>query len=414
MFETLFKHPTVLTRHREGPAAEERQRFLIHRANQGAARSTLLGIAKDLLIIAKNIDVASGKVIGRHDLEVAATKWARHQKRKHRNHGPRRSRELFLQLGTSWLRFLRRLQEAQPAPSPCADLIQGFVLYMREERGLSEATIRGRSWQVEKLLAWLMSQNRCLAEISIRDIDAFLSGKGGQDWGRVSVATSVKALRSFFRHAEMQGWCASGIAVGISGPRLFKQETLPIGPAWADVQRLFTSSSGDQPRDIRDQAILMLFAIYGFRSAEVAGLRLEHMNWEREIIAITRPKQRRAQEYPLLQSVGEAIIRYLRVRPRCSRREIFLTLKAPLRPLSQGALYHLVSSRFRALHIESLHCGPHSLRHACAGHLVAEGFSLKEVGDHLGHRSAFATRTYAKVDLAGLREVGNFDLGGLL
>jgi len=415
MFETLFKHLTVLTRHREGPAAEERQRFLIHRANQGAARSTLLGTAKDLLIIAKNIDVTSGKAIGRHDLEVAATNWARHQQRKHRSHGPRRSRELFLQLGASWLRFLRRLQEAPPAPSPCADLIQDFVLYMREECGLSEATIRGRCWHIEQLLAWLMSQNRCLTEISIRDIDAFLSWKGGQDWGRVSVATSVKALRSFFRHAEMQGWCAGGIAAGISGPRLFKQEALPIGPAWADVQRLFTNSSGDQPRDIRDQAILMLFAVYGFRSAEVAGLRLEHVNWEREIIAITRPKQRRDQEYPLLQSVGEAIIRYLqRVRPRCSRREIFLTLKAPRRPLSQGALYHLVSSRFRALHIENLHRGPHSLRHACAGHLVAEGFSLKEVGDHLGHRSAFATRTYAKVDLAGLREVGNFDLGGLL
>jgi hypothetical protein len=45
---------------------------------------------------------------------------------------------------------------------------------------------------------------------------------------------------------------------------------------------------------------------------------------------------------------------------------------------------------------------------------VEEGFSLKEIGDQLGHRSSFATRTYAKVDLAGLREVGNFDLGGLL
>jgi site-specific recombinase XerD len=46
-------------------------------------------------------------------------------------------------------------------------------------------------------------------------------------------------------------------------------------------------------------------------------------------------------------------------------------------------------------------------------HLVAEGFSLKEIGDHLGHRSAFSTRTYAKVDLAALREVASFDLGGL-
>ena len=53
-------------------------------------------------------------------------------------------------------------------------------------------------------------------------------------------------------------------------------------------------------------------------------------------------------------------------------------------------------------------------RHACAAHLVAEGLSLKEIGDHLGHRSAYATRIYAKVDLAGLRQVADYALGDLL
>jgi integrase/recombinase XerD len=48
-----------------------------------------------------------------------------------------------------------------------------------------------------------------------------------------------------------------------------------------------------------------------------------------------------------------------------------------------------------------------------AAHLLAEGLSLKEIGDHLGHRSAYATRTYASVDRTGLREVADFDLGGL-
>ena len=99
--------------------------------------------------------------------------------------------------------------------------------------------------------------------------------------------------------------------------------------------------------------------------------------------------------------------------PRCAQREIFLTFKAPFRRLSQGAIYHLVSTRLGTLGIHAPRSGPHSLRHACAGHLVAERFSLKEIGDHLGHRSASATRIYAKVDLAGLREVANFDLGGL-
>jgi integrase len=158
----------------------------------------------------------------------------------------------------------------------------------------------------------------------------------------------------------------------------------------------------------------MLLATYGFRSGEVSGLCLEDGNWESEIVAVSRPKRRRAQEYPLVIEVGEAILRYLQqVRPRSTRREIFLTLKAPFRRLSQGALYHLVRTRLDALGIHVPRRGPHSLRHACAGRLVAEGFSLKEIGDHLGHRSAEATRIYAKVDLVGLREVADFDLGGL-
>jgi site-specific recombinase XerD len=45
--------------------------------------------------------------------------------------------------------------------------------------------------------------------------------------------------------------------------------------------------------------------------------------------------------------------------------------------------------------------------------LLSEGWSLKEIGDHLGHRSAEATTIYAKVDLPGLREVARFDVGGL-
>jgi integrase/recombinase XerD len=415
MFESLYHHPTVIARHREGPAADERQRFLLHRAKEGAARGTLLRIARELLVIAKNINVTTDKAIGRDDLEVAADTWTRHQRRRHRSHGPRWSTQWFLQVGRDWLRFLGRWEEPEPAPAPFAGPIQDFVSYMREERALSEVTIRARCWHVEKFLTWLISRNPRLAETSVRDVDAFLSEKGGQYWGRVSVATSAKALRAFFRHAEKQGWCARGIAAGINGPRLFSQEALPVGPAWEDVERVITSTRAQRPRDIRDRAILMLFAIYGFRSTEVARLRLEQVNWERETITFLRPKQRRAQEYPLLRSVGQAIIGYLqKVRPHCSHREIFLTLKAPFRPLSRGALYHAVHSRLCALGIESRHHGPHSLRHANAGHLVAEGFSLKEVGDHLGHRSAFATRIYAKVDLVGLREVGNFDLGGLL
>jgi site-specific recombinase XerD len=46
--------------------------------------------------------------------------------------------------------------------------------------------------------------------------------------------------------------------------------------------------------------------------------------------------------------------------------------------------------------------------------LLAAGLSLKEIGDQLGHISPNSTRIYAKVDLVGLREVADFDMGGVL
>ena len=253
-----------------------------------------------------------------------------------------------------------------------------------------------------------------IADIAIDNVDAFLDAKGRDGWCRVSIATSAAALRSFFRYAEMRGWCSSGIAAAIDAPRLFRQEGLPRGPCWVDVRRLMESTSGEGPRDKRDHAILMLLAIYGLRSGEVRGLRLEDLDWTKEVIRVERPKLRRTQYYPLVASVGDAILRYLQgARPRCTSREVFVTLKAPFRPLSAGGMYYAVANRLNTLDIQTEHHGPHGLRHACAAHLVEVGLSLKEIGDHLGHHSAYATRTYAKVDLGGLREVAAFDLGGL-
>jgi integrase/recombinase XerD len=198
------------------------------------------------------------------------------------------------------------------------------------------------------------------------------------------------------------------------GPRVFADEGLPKGPSWEDVQRLLVGTEGDDPKSIRDRAIIMLFAVYGFRVGDVRALRLEDFDWEKELICIGRPKSLRRQSYPLSYTVGEAILRYLKeVRPSTPHRQIFLTLKAPIRPIGSGALYDVVSHRLVAMGLSLKHHGPHALRHACASRLLAEGLSMKEIADHLGHRKLDTTRVYAKVDLAGLRLVADLDLGGV-
>jgi integrase/recombinase XerD len=188
-----------------------------------------------------------------------------------------------------------------------------------------------------------------------------------------------------------------------------------MGPSWDDVKRMLAAVQGDRPADIRNRALLMLLAVYGLRAGEVVTLRLESFNWERETLRVFHHKSQKPRTYPLCRSVGDAVLRYLReVRPRSDRREVFLTLLRPFRPLQSDCLWGIVSQRLHALGIILPHYGSHALRHACATHLLAQGLSLKEIGDHLGHRHPDTTRIYAKVDLARLRMVGDFDLEGLL
>jgi site-specific recombinase XerD len=311
MFKTLFRYPAIVARHQRGRFAEAREQFLDHCAGQGMAHATLQRYAQELLIVAERIDITGSEVIELSVIDVAADRWAREQHQRQRADGLRWSRELFVQTAADWLRFLGRLEVPKHTTVPFADRVSDFAAYRRDERGLSPATVRSQSWHVEKFLCWLSDQNRLFDNVSLEDVDGFLAAKGRQGWGRVSVATSAKALRAFFKHAAMRGWCTARIAAGIDSPRLFQHEGLPIGPSWPDVQRLIATTAGNSPRDIRDRAILILLATYGLRSSEVSRLRLEDVNWESEKVSIGRSKQRRAQEYPLVSGAGQAILHYL-------------------------------------------------------------------------------------------------------
>jgi site-specific recombinase XerD len=366
------------------------------------------------LAVAHNVDIDHGNM-STQDVERAVDSRVRFSRRPPRAKESLWTRQMFIHFATEWLRRLGCLQQAPGAQNGFAAQIDAFASYMRDERGLSPVTISTRCEHLAWFVGGLCPPRDGFAAITVADVDAFLESKGQQGWTRASLAALASSLRSFFRFAEARGWCAPGITAVIESPRLYAREGIPEGPGWDDVQRLLASTSGDRPADIRDHAILMLLAVYGLRRGEVAGLRLDDLDWEGELIHIARPKQRRAQRYPLLPAVGEAILRYLReVRPRCSHRALFLTLGAPIRPLSAPSITPVAHAHLSRLGLTLSPRGAHCLRHACASHLLASGFSLKQIGDHLGHRSANSTLSYTKVDLIGLRQVAELDLGDLL
>lgn len=312
-----------------------------------------------------------------------------------------------------WLSYLERLDSSEP-PKPFDRELSQFIEHLRTECGFAEATIENRRNSLVLFFDWLNDRGQPLSHVGLDEISVYQRACGRRGWKRTTISLHVQALRAFFRYAASQGW-ACDIASGIGAPRLYANEAIPEGPTWDDVRRLLANESGNSPGQIRNRAMLLLFAIYGFRLSEVRNLRLEDVEWENERILIPRAKVRKTQEYPLTREVGTAILRYLKtLRPPSSHRTVFLTLRQPYRPLSRGGLSAMVQKRMRAVNAGLTHSGPHALRHACATHLLARGLSLKEIGDHLGHVSAAATRMYAKVDIPALRKVAALDMSELV
>ena len=143
-------------------------------------------------------------------------------------------------------------------------------------------------------------------------------------------------------------------------------------------------------------------------------LKISDIDWRKEQIHIQHAKGGKSQTFPLLHSVGEAIIEYLRFERRNDlyNDSLFFCAKAPFRTITCHAIHDIVRKELHDVSIK--HKGPHSLRHSYATFLINNGQTMKEVGDLLGHKSIDSTRIYAKVDFQSLREVSNINFDGVL
>ena len=416
MFETLYSRPGVLRRHREAPLAAEREAHLKELAAKDLAHETLLRRARYVRCVAVELGLyPPDQSFTVSEIRTLAREWAVRRAGGKRPTSPRWAAENFRRVATDFLRSIGRLRSIPPAEGlrEFDSMLDEFVAVQREFGWQAEATCRAGRWQIQRFLAYLKRRSVDLNEVSAEDIDAFYKQVSTR-WNRSSLKRSASVLRKWFEYGEKRGWSRPGLAALIESPRIYRDEGLPLGPAWETVGRMLATTVGDAVGAVRDRAILLLLSVYGFRSGEVRRLRLDDLDWAGDRIRFERSKSRRAEEAPLLPAVGEAIARYVsRHRPRTEDRTLFLTLRAPFRPLSQGGLHHLVARHYPAGEAPRKGRGPHGLRHACARHLIESGHSFIQVADHLGHRSLGSTGVYAKVDLGSLRQVALEDLGGL-
>lgn len=417
MFEKIFKRKNTILLHFNAPLLDERIRYLQYWKKNGAVDVTLRRMAHIVLSVAKSLNLKGKKLVTITEINEAANKWDKQRRRNGANRFGTITKSSYIHHARFWLISINRLKDTIDYKTSFSPQLHQYITHLRSEKGLSETTISVWIRFLIQFFLFIEKSIHSLAELNIALIDKMLKKKHFEDGcNRITMRCYASILRAFLIFAEAHKWCRLGLSASIQRIRVYEHESLPEGPHWADVQKMVEQTVGNDSINIRDRAILFLLAVYGLRLSEIINLKLDDFDWEKEVFYVRGRKNSQTLKLPITKSTGNVIQRYIRyVRPNgCSHREVFVGPRAPHAPIGKRTVYNLVSKRLKSLGITLKNYGPHSLRHACATHLINEEIPLKQISDHLGHRSLDTTRIYAKVNLASLRKVAEFDLRKIL
>jgi integrase/recombinase XerD len=293
-------------------------------------------------------------------------------------------------------------EERPRAPGSASDrLLAWFHRYLLQERGLAAGTAEAYLGRAHGFLEGCGGAGE-LACLTAADVTRAVE----RECARVSAGSVqyfVAALRSFLRFCFAEGLTPSDLsaaALAVTGRR---SSSLPRGISHADAMALLASCNRRRSDGRRDYAVLLTLLRLGLRAGEVAGLRLEDIDWRAGEIVV-RGKGRREDRLPLPADAGEAIAGYLqRGRPAAAGREVFTRAVAPAGPLGRGGVSSIVRRACRRAGIAVV--GAHRLRHTLACEMVAAQVPLPEIGQVLRHRGLTSTAAYARVDVEALREL---------
>ncbi len=298
---------------------------------------------------------------------------------------------------------------------PFAGLAPGFFEFLREERGLREATVCQYAHWLRRFEAYLRRVDcHDLAALSPGLVSGFVTDASLVGLSAASRRYAMGVLRVFLRYAHAEGLVARDLAFAAELPQQYKLAALPRSISWDAVRLMLDAVDRDTIAGRRDYAILLLLVTYGLRAREVAALTLDDIDWARERLMVRERKADHATAYPLAAPVGAAIVAYLKGgRPQSRDRALFFRLFAPTAAITTNAVSLLARRRLRRAAVVVARAGSHSLRHACAQRLLDSGFPLKSIGDYVGHSSPAATQVYTKVQIEQLREVALGDIEAL-
>lgn len=291
-------------------------------------------------------------------------------------------------------------------PLPFKDIAPGFFPYLKEERGLQNASVAHYQFDLRFFETYLKKINlQQFSGLSPAVLSAFITGCS-ESLSYSTVTGICSSLHVFLRYLYREHLTERDLGSAVEYPTRYRLSGIPRSISWGEVRRMLEAVDRRLPVGKRDYAILLLLVTYGLRAREVAALTVDNIDWKRERLLIPERKAGHCTAYPLSSIVGNAIVKNLQeVRPQTDDRHLFFRVLAPKKPLTESAISGRAGYYLRKAGIPVSRPGSHTLRHTCVQHLVDAHFPLKIIGDYVGHRSSSSTEIYTKINIEALREV---------
>lgn len=293
-----------------------------------------------------------------------------------------------------------------PRPTPkTADApdqrVVEFQEWLKQHRGICASTIDRHGRMVVRLLPALGDNPSSWNAALIREAITAETKRASH----AHVKTMTQALKGYLRFLGARGLCRPGLEHAVPTIPQWRLSSLPRYIGAADVERLIATCDPAASAGTRDRAILLLLARLGLRAGDIASMRFDDIDWRHATLAV-RGKGRRETRLPLPQDAGDAVLLYLNQdRPRVLCDTLFLTQKAPFRPLHGSTVSSVVCRALDRGGITAPTKGANLLRHSAATAMLRGGATLDAVGAVLRHRSPDTTAHYAKVDVAMLQQI---------
>ena len=287
------------------------------------------------------------------------------------------------------------------------DAVEGCLGYLATEKSHAVRSQLINRAALESFGAWLEKQHPVLEPAALtRDIlrEFLRVQRARRQLAPASMKVLVVALRHLVAHLRRESITTQDLQPALELPKLGLH--LPDTLSEAEVEKLLTVELPDNPRGLRDRAILEVLYASGLRASEIVGLRIESFDRD-ELLFRILGKGDKERVVPVGDKAVEALDQWLRKgRPKFvgakTGGEIFLGVHG--RRLTTARLWQIVQETAKLAGVKKK-IWPHLLRHSFATHLLEHGADLRAIQEMLGHASLATTQIYTHVDQARLRAV---------